>query len=220
MKTKWSLCVLCSCLLNPLLANASTLISSDFQRTGVFEQVIAPFIDDNGVQTVNQYSGYVEVVVSGLGNSLSTATNDAFYGVYGGVGCVTEGVPVKSTCLFPPTYQLAVASEQTSFETTGASDAENFIRFIDSVGYVTPGTLPDYDALNHTYHFVMDLSLLNVNTSSLLTFGVTDDYYNDNGGSFILDIYQVQAVPIPPSLWLFGSGLLGLTGIARRKRAF
>ena len=93
MKTKWSLCVLCSCLLNPLLANASTLISSDFQRSGAFEQVIAPFIDDNGVQTVNQYSGYVEVVVSGLGNSLSSATNDAFYGVYGGVGCATEGVP-------------------------------------------------------------------------------------------------------------------------------
>lgn len=27
------------------------------------------------------------------------------------------------------------------------------------------------------------------------------------------------AIPIPPALWLFGSGLLGLIGIARRKRA-
>ena len=27
------------------------------------------------------------------------------------------------------------------------------------------------------------------------------------------------AIPIPPSLWLFGSGLLGLIGIARRKKA-
>jgi hypothetical protein len=27
------------------------------------------------------------------------------------------------------------------------------------------------------------------------------------------------AVPIPPALWLFGSGLLGLIGIARRKKA-
>ena len=30
---------------------------------------------------------------------------------------------------------------------------------------------------------------------------------------------QVQAVPIPPALWLFGSGLLGLVGIARHKKA-
>jgi hypothetical protein len=27
------------------------------------------------------------------------------------------------------------------------------------------------------------------------------------------------AIPIPSAIWLFGSGLLGLIGIARRKRA-
>ena len=30
---------------------------------------------------------------------------------------------------------------------------------------------------------------------------------------------DVSAVPIPPTLWLFGSGLLGLVGVARRKKA-
>ena len=36
------------------------------------------------------------------------------------------------------------------------------------------------------------------------------------------ELYQgivTSAVPVPPSVWLFGSGLLGLVGIARRKRA-
>ena len=28
-----------------------------------------------------------------------------------------------------------------------------------------------------------------------------------------------QPVPIPPAVWLFGSGLVGLAGIARRRRA-
>ena len=30
---------------------------------------------------------------------------------------------------------------------------------------------------------------------------------------------QVQVVPVPAAVWLFGSGLLGLAGIARRKKA-
>jgi len=31
--------------------------------------------------------------------------------------------------------------------------------------------------------------------------------------------YSISAIPLPPALWLFGSGLLGLVGIARRKKA-
>ena len=44
--------------------------------------------------------------------------------------------------------------------------------------------------------------------------------------SYILDAFgtdivrlSVQAVPIPATVWLFGSGLLGLIGVARRKKA-
>ena len=29
--------------------------------------------------------------------------------------------------------------------------------------------------------------------------------------------YGVSAVPVPPAVWLFGSGLIGLVGVARRK---
>ncbi|MFC1772644.1 choice-of-anchor C family protein [Pseudomonadota bacterium] len=32
-----------------------------------------------------------------------------------------------------------------------------------------------------------------------------------------LDNVQVNAVPLPPALWLFGSGLLGLIGLAKRR---
>jgi hypothetical protein len=33
------------------------------------------------------------------------------------------------------------------------------------------------------------------------------------------EIDVVSPVPIPAAVWLFGSGLLGLIGIARRKKA-
>jgi len=34
-----------------------------------------------------------------------------------------------------------------------------------------------------------------------------------------VQITAAPAVPIPPALWLFGSGLLGLVGVAKRKKA-
>ena len=36
--------------------------------------------------------------------------------------------------------------------------------------------------------------------------------------NYILDYsVSIEAVPVPPAVWLFGSGLLGLIGVARRK---
>jgi hypothetical protein len=34
-----------------------------------------------------------------------------------------------------------------------------------------------------------------------------------------VDVQVVPAVPVPAAVWLFGSGLLGLVGVARKKKA-
>jgi len=39
------------------------------------------------------------------------------------------------------------------------------------------------------------------------------------GDSFTAGNWEVSNVPVPAAVWLFGSGLLGLVGIARRKKA-
>lgn len=43
--------------------------------------------------------------------------------------------------------------------------------------------------------------------------------YNANFDISSLTVTGIQAVPVPSAVWLFGSGLFGLFGIARRKRA-
>ena len=37
--------------------------------------------------------------------------------------------------------------------------------------------------------------------------------------NFFVDDVSISAVPVPAAAWLFGSGLLGLAGISRRKKA-
>jgi hypothetical protein len=44
----------------------------------------------------------------------------------------------------------------------------------------------------------------------------TEDVVNAEAGVYLV---RTSVVPVPPALWLFGSGLLGLVGMARRKKA-
>jgi hypothetical protein len=39
------------------------------------------------------------------------------------------------------------------------------------------------------------------------------------GNPFVVNGYAVSSVPVPAAIWLFGSGLLGLIGVARRKKS-
>lgn len=68
------------------------------------------------------------------------------------------------------------------------------------------------------------LSYLSFNTGDPLT---TVDQAAFTDGKFMIDtgtgtvsyVGAVSAVPVPAAVWLFGSGLLGLIGIGRRKKA-
>ncbi|MDH3948640.1 MAG: VPLPA-CTERM sorting domain-containing protein [Gammaproteobacteria bacterium] len=53
---------------------------------------------------------------------------------------------------------------------------------------------------------------------SFATLGMTPGTYVWSWASDSITL-QVSAVPVPAAVWLFGSGLLGLIGIARRKKA-
>ena len=75
---------------------------------------------------------------------------------------------------------------------------------------------------------VKSLSLTNaaefgwtVYTSDLIATGATTELkfeFQNVSGYWDLDAVDVQAVPVPAAVWLFGSGLTGLIGMAMRKQ--
>jgi hypothetical protein len=57
---------------------------------------------------------------------------------------------------------------------------------------------------------------VNLNNIDKLDFTAT---FGGKGNYFLMDNVQVSSVPLPPSVWLFGSGLVGLVGLRRFRRS-
>jgi len=70
------------------------------------------------------------------------------------------------------------------------------------------------------YYFIVEINLATVPSGFIAT-TPTSLFFNSLGNSAPISTadFGFQAVPVPAAAWLFGSGLLGLFGMARRKRA-
>ncbi len=181
-------------------ALAGSFIKDNFTRTGLSESITAPFRSPS-TSTVNEYGGLVEIVVSGTGFSLAQDINDAFYGV-------PSGNPLDSQF-----YQLNIGYDgQPLFPFVGESrNINNFITFIDGIGFVNSPATPPY-AVDNIYNFVVSLP----SDAGSLRFGVSDGNFSDNGGQYNIDVYQLEAkqptesVPEPSSvISLLALGTLG-----------
>ena len=59
-----------------------------------------------------------------------------------------------------------------------------------------------------------------ITDEAIMSAEITCTFNNDfKCGVYDIQFGTVSPIPIPPAVWLFGSGLLGLVGIARRKKA-
>ena len=97
------------------------------------------------------------------------------------------------------------------------------------VGFTGPFSGGDYIAtgtggtltLTGSDHFILGISTDGGSSwsadTSVISQGANSYTVNFSDGS-VLEV-DVRVVPVPAAVWLFGSGLLGLIGIARRKTA-
>lgn len=162
-----------------------------------FASVVDPAVSMNIADAITQTS-----------TSNGTATNgSATTDVYTDLNITVTNNSGKALTFFFDFNVTAIA------EVTGDNAiADASVDILDDYGYVDIlaiasagtqfGPSSDDDSMNGTFEFMLSAGETN-NISGLI------DSYGD----------AVSTVPIPAAAWLFGSGLLGLIGIARRKKA-
>ena len=82
---------------------------------------------------------------------------------------------------------------------------------------VTPNVLLHYSLTMNEIVSQLIIPQEEINQVKMLFRGYASGYSSGMGGEVWFDNVSVPAVPIPPAVWLFGSGLIGLIGVARRK---
>jgi len=173
-----------------LVAAGCALASEAAVAAPTSETLTAVFTTPDGGVTVNGYDGWVRLDVSGVGQSLGSCFNDAFY-------LYTCGIAHDGSF-----YQL-------TFGTTtlvALNPAQDAFHFID-------GGLPAYNP-SHNYVFFLNTGVF---SPTLLHFGVSDGVFRDNSGAYTINVTEI-GVPEPGVLALIAAGLLSLFGFGLIRR--
>jgi hypothetical protein len=179
----------------------TTIEGIDYVRSGPGESVTAPFIPAvpgppgepgaDAVVTTGLYSRFVELTVSGIGESEAQNLNDAFW-------VFTDGAHNPITPYNDSIwYQLNVSTQtllgwyDTGFDITTTPPTQlakhKIVYDLDADTEVSPVYVPAYRP-DHTYSIVVDLG---TDVPSQVHFGVSDGIFSDNSGAYIITLYQL-----------------------------
>ncbi|MFC1589229.1 VPLPA-CTERM sorting domain-containing protein [Pseudomonadota bacterium] len=153
--------------------------------------------------------GAADVVGAIGGGTWSVASGTAFFG--------QNWTAHSGTTFGPGTYSIATIEGGTfTGITVGAGQVGGHILF-------NWGVVADIDVVN-VWDVAGDVytstDVLNGSPAAgdgVLGLGMIDGAFAGFNANF--DFVAPAAVPVPAAVWLFGSGLLGLVGVARRKKS-
>lgn len=193
--------------------NAATVTSLDV-ASGVFS-MNAPIGSGGdsaiGAHVINMgaYQGDEAVIATGDGTSGYVTWDFGFFGPvtnFSTAASIQDGVPSGNSV---PGGGPAITAVTDDVAGSITVDLSSFFANWNGTSFSQgdAGTVGTYDAV--TGDFFLSWSKLIVGGS----FGGKTGYWELAGTA------NVSAVPVPAAVWLFGSGLVGLAGIARRRKA-
>jgi hypothetical protein len=169
---------------------------------------------DSGVATANNSWDIVPFTALNVGDSITqsasasgTATNGfAESDVFTALNIFVAN-ELEEQLTF--TFDFSLTTDAATTATGGSANANALVDVLDDLGFVD--ILSDVAASgDETLSCLLGCS---GSFSIDLAFGVNniEGFIDASGGA--------DAVPVPAAVWLFGSGLLGLIGVARRRKA-
>lgn len=219
MKKTQLLGVVCSCIIASFVTPA-TAATIGYSNTSNSSINLDPTDNCGGSGTVGCFSfstGNSIQITSGTASGFSGGISGVF-----GVGTITpngllETALVSGTgslSIFDGSQTLTAVLNWVDIATVGTGGILNVLGAANLNNIAYSGTNGDLLALFNagtgtqtaTFQFTSPTSLTDLFTTSTTT---TSTSFSGS----------INPIPVPPALWLFGSGLLGLVGIARRKKA-
>ncbi len=129
------------------------------------------------------------------------------------IGATAFSIATSGTPIDIPDVAFSLSSSSGSYNAgTGSFNGNITIGSLLTADFTQ---LSIYDLAGGDYQFFGDVTYTGGSMMGNLTTGRIGGVANAN--SVIAKLGQITVVPVPAALWLFGSGLLGLAGIARRK---
>jgi hypothetical protein len=175
--------------------------------------------------TGNPYTGPLlgTVVTPPLGSPYTIAANDLSYEVSLGRWVGSWWAATAWTDGFTSQHGSQTVSD---WRLPTTSEAQGLITQLNQLGTGRTGAAPPFDYIP-PFFWTSDLtSATNVNFANMLTGAVLNRTLFDSAAgrpaySNVLAVVpgNVAPVPLPAAVWLFGSGVIGLVGVARRRLA-